>query len=775
MSKKKQGNDPFAEREARKYVSPIASREFIADLIGKHGSLTQKQLIKHLGYSQEDELEAIRRRVIAMLRDQQLYELENGALAVLDDRVLLRGTIAAHRDGFGFLIPDEGGDDLFLSFHEMRKVFDGDVVLVRELPSHRGKRHGEIVRVVEHKTTKLVGKLLVDKKQLRVVPENPKIQHTIFIEDGFTLNAEHEQIVVVEITQQPSARVVARGVVVKVLGERTAPGMEVQIALHEFGIPHEWPEAVLEQVKHFADEPSEQDKQHRMDLRDLPLMTIDGEDAKDFDDAVYCDKKAGGGWRLWVAIADVSQYVNLDSPLDQEALKRSTSVYFPDFVVPMLPEQLSNGLCSLKPMVDRLSLVCEMTISAKGRMSGYQFYPAVIRSHARLTYNEVWRMLEDNSASNPLRQQYGEISPILDNLYALYKALRSQRLIRGALDFDTVEAKPIFDEQRKIEGFTVLQRNDAHKLIEECMLCANIAAAKLVESLSLPVLYRVHEGPTEKKLVALRAYLQELGLSLAGGNEPTPRDYQALADAVAQRDDALLLQTMILRSMSQAVYQPENKGHFGLAYPLYTHFTSPIRRYPDLLVHRLIHYAIAHTIGHKHLCVPDSKKTQLSKKPYFYSMDDMVQMGVHCSMAERRADDASRDVLSSLKAQFLQQYVGDVFTGSISTVTSFGLFVELDDLYTEGLVHVSEMDNDFYHYDNKQRLIGERTRRVFRMGDRVKVQLKEVDLEERKIHLILLDQLTEKGKKVVKKVAATEKPSKKAKKEPAKKVLKRRK
>lgn len=772
MSKKKQGIDPFADREAQQYDNPIASREHILELVKQAPACTLNRLLKALEYKDEFRREALRRRVIAMLRDNQLIESENNTLSVLSKEQLVQGKVSVHRDGYGFFIPSEGGEDWFLSYHEVRKVFDGDEVLACCLPhQYKGKTHAQIIEVVQHNTQRVVGKLLIDGKNQRVVPVNPKIQHTVFIEQSSALQAKHEELVVVEITQQPGVRRAVKGVVVKILGEAGAPGIELEIALHQFAIPHVWPEQVLKEAQQFAEQPSATDKSNRIDLCHLPFVTIDGEDAKDFDDAIYCEKKKSGGWRLWVAIADVSHYVRLHTALDAEAQRRGTSVYFPDYVVPMLPEALSNGLCSLMPNVDRLALVCEMTVSARGRVSGFEFYQGVIRSHARLTYAEVWQMLQQQEdEESVLREQYRHLVQPIDELYCLYHALRGQRMVRGALDFDTVEAKPVLDENRQIASFVPIHRNDAHKIIEECMLAANVAAAKLMQGLALPMLYRVHEGPTEKKLKALREFIAELGLFLGGGNQPTPRDYQNFSESIKGREDEELLQTLLLRSMSQAVYQPENKGHFGLAYSEYTHFTSPIRRYPDLLLHRAIHYAINSVVGNKHLRVADGKRLQRKKTDFAYSMEHMIQLGDHCSTVERRADDASRDVLASLKAKFLQQYIGQSFTGVISAVLGFGFFVELDDVYSEGMVHVSEIDDDYYHLDSKQRLVGERHRRVFRLGDRVEVRIGQVDVDERKVHLQLIEQLTSQGKAEKVKTQKGTKPIKKNKK-----ILKRRK
>lgn len=766
MIKKTHGKDAYAAREAANYDSPIASREHILKTIDEIGPCKLPKLSQALAIEKDNEQqqEALRRRVGAMLRDYQLTQSAAGLLSILDESSLIAGKVAAHKDGFGFVIVDGESEDLFLSYQEMRKVFDGDEVLVHQLPlNKKGKHEVEIVRVTKRNTTRVVGKLLNEGKKQRVVPENPKINHTIYIDADSSVNAQHEELVVVEITQQPEGRNAVKGVVVKVLGKRTDPGIEVDIAIHQYAIPYVWPEEVLQQVKNFPDVPSNKDAQGRVDLRHLPLVTIDGEDAKDFDDAVYCEKKASGGWRLWVAIADVSHYVQIGTALDQEAEHRATSVYFPDYVLPMLPEALSNGLCSLMPMVDRLSMVCELTISARGRVSGYQFYSAIIRSHARLTYNEVARMLEEKGDKDSLiREQFAEVIQPVDELHALYKALRGQRTIRGAVDFETVEVKAVFDENRKISEIVPVARNDAHKIIEECMLCANVAAAKFLEKIALPSLFRVHEGPTEKKLKNLRAFIGELGLHLAGGDKPEPRDYQQLAEDIAERDDAILIQTMMLRSMSQAVYQPDNQGHFGLAYKSYAHFTSPIRRYPDLLVHRAIRYALENGESVKKPAAEGEKVPV--REAFQYNMPRMIQLGEHCSMAERRAEEASRDVLNALKCEYLEQYIGQHFEGVISSVVNFGLFVELDDLYIEGLVHVSELVSDYYSYDGKQRLIGERTRKVYRIGDRVSVTVSRVEISGRRIHLHLQEDVSP---------VKTKKNKPSEKKSPARKVRRR--
>lgn len=528
----------------------------------------------------------------------------------------------------------------------------------------------------------------------------------------------------------------ARGTVVEVLGDHLDPGLEIDVAIRSHGIPWEWPDAVLDEAGHLESEPREEDKKHRIDLRKLAFVTIDGEDARDFDDAVYCEQHDDGSWRLWVAIADVSHYVRPDSALDEEAALRGNSVYFPERVVPMLPEALSNGLCSLKPAVDRLAMVCEMELSDMGALRNYRFHESIIHSHARLTYTQVGEVLEKGGHADVDKRRV----PDLMRLHKLYKVLRAARDRRGAIDFDTVETRIIFDEQRKIEAIVPVVRNDAHKMIEECMLCANVAAANFFEAGKLPILYRVHEGPGEERLENLRGFLGELGLDLRGGEKPTPEHYQELLQQVGEREDATVIQTMMLRSLRQAMYQPDNKGHFGLHYAAYAHFTSPIRRYADLLVHRGIRHIVRSNVDSKLVLRAEGAQPIPAKAIFPYNEHYMVAQGEHCSITERRADDATRDVMAWLKCEYLQEHVGDEFAGVISAVTSFGLFVELENIYIEGLIHISALPGDYYNFDGpRQRLTGERSGRSFSLGDSVHVQVARVDLDDKKIDLEMID------------------------------------
>lgn len=734
------GLDPFADREASNYAKPIPSREFILKLLEEEEKpYTHPQLAHMMELESPEDFEALRRRLIAMTRDGQLVCNRRNQFFPKTHAKTSTGTVIGHRDGYGFFKPDDGGDDTFLSARQMQSVFDGDRVEVQqERTDSRGRTHGTIVKILERKTEEVVGRLFKEGGVAFVEVENPKITQQIVIAPEDTHGAEHGQYVLVKITQQPSKRSHCVGKVIEILGDFMAPGMEIEVAIRAHGIPNIWNEAVEKEVAKLKPEVAKQDKAERIDIRRLPLVTIDGEDARDFDDAVYCEAN-GKGYRLYVAIADVSHYVRPGSALDQEAHHRGTSVYFPDHVVPMLPEILSNGLCSLNPKVDRLCMVCEMEISAEGKVTGSQFYEAVMHSHARLTYNQVGAMLEeaDSPEGIQLCEDFAEQLPHLHQLYALYQVLKARRAERGAIDFDTVETQILFDETRKIDQIVPRERNDAHKLIEECMLCANVATAEFLSSQEMPALYRIHEGPGSEKQENLRSFLSELGLQLMGGESPQPADYQQLMAQIKERPDFRVIQTMMLRSMSQAIYGPEEKGHFGLAYEHYAHFTSPIRRYPDLLTHRALKSLIYSDKNIQQVKRPE--KLDIGRHPYRYDMAAMVALGEHCSMTERRADDATRDVESWLKCEYLQQHLGEVFEGLISGVTNFGFFVELADLYVEGLVHVATLEGDYFQFDTqKQRLLGERTGTRYGLGDRVMVQVAAISLEERKVDLMLV-------------------------------------
>jgi ribonuclease R len=734
--------DPHAAREAKNYENPVPSREFILEtLVALATPSTYEEVCAALHVDDEDRTEGVRRRLIAMARDAQI-DSNRGRQTYfpLDPKKIAIGLLQGHKDGYGFLIREEG-DDVYISNNQMRKAFHGDKAMVRITGTdRRGRLEGQIAKVIEHNTTHIVGRYFEEAGGGIVRPDSKRISHEVVIAAKDRNGAQHDQFVNVEIIQQPRPGEMITGRVTEVLGNNLAPGMEIEVAIRSHDIPNTWTKELLEELKSIPEEVIEKDKKKRVDLRDLPFVTIDGEDARDFDDAVYVEKnKRTNGWRLFVAIADVSHYVPVGSELDKEAANRATSVYFPENVVPMLPEVISNGLCSLNPKVDRLVMVCEVTISEKGKMSGYKFFEAVIHSHARLTYNLVWEMLQKPMTDDgkKWRKHYRPIVPHLETMYGLYKILRKGRTKRGAIDFETVETKIEFDSNRKISQIVPTTRNDAHMIIEECMLMANVCAADFLSRYNVPALFRVHNGPSDQKLDNLREFLGEMGLSMAGG-DPSPSHYQALLKQIADRPDAKLIQTVMLRSLSQAVYQPENEGHFGLAFDAYAHFTSPIRRYPDLLVHRAIRSVIRSTRECKHVRRVEGAG-RLAKKAIFpYDIPAMVSLGENCSMAERRADDATRDVIDFLKCEYMEQHVGEVFDGTISAVTGFGLFVSLDEVFVEGLIHISNLANDFYQFDQvKHRLVGERTRRTFRLGDKVSIQVMSVSLDDRKIDFAL--------------------------------------
>ncbi|MGS2723003.1 ribonuclease R [Porticoccus sp. GXU_MW_L64] len=761
MSKKRNPKDPHAAREAMRYENPIPSREFILDYLRDSiGPMTHPELCKALKLRGEEPVEALRRRLIAMCRDGQLVSNRRDAFGPLDKMNLIKGRVIGHPEGFGFVKPDAGGDDLFLSSRQMRRVMDGDRVLVRASGhDRRGRVEGSIVEVVERGSSQLVGRLFTESGVFFVRPENPRIPQDILVPPRDIGRAKEGQVVVVEIVSPPDRHTMPTGKISEVLGSHLDPGMEIDIAIRNHGIPNQWPAAVTEQCAKIADEVSEADKWQRVDLRHLPFVTIDGEDARDFDDAVYCKPGRMGSHTLYVAIADVSHYVPVGSALDKEAWERGNSVYFPEQVVPMLPEKLSNGLCSLNPQVDRLGMVCEMKIAANGEVKKYQFYEAVIHSHARLTYTQVAQMIAQRAEKDsPVRKQFTSVVKHIDHLYRLFQVLLAARGQRGAIDFETTETRILFNAERKIDQIVPSERTDAHRLIEECMLCANVCAAQLLEKSKLPGLYRIHAHPKEQKLTALREFLGELGLGLGGGESPSPKDMQKVLAQIGERPDRHVIQTVMLRSMNQAVYDPENIGHFGLNYPAYTHFTSPIRRYPDLLTHRAIRHLLRSKKRVAGLKRVSGAPALTAKQIYPYDMAAMMEAGEHCSMTERRADEATREVVSWLKCEYLQEHVGDELDGVVSAVTNFGLFIELQDIYIEGLVHITNLPKDYYNHDpSHHRLIGERTRRVFRLGDKLRVTVVRVNLDERKIDFELAEKQPKAPPPATKKISGKDK------------------
>jgi ribonuclease R len=697
-----------------------------------------------LPYSERDALNAL----LAELQTAGRVLVNRKGLVLLPARAdLIVGKVQGHRDGFGFLIREDGEPDIYLPAKEMTKVLHGDRVLAKIIGvDKRGKPEGVIAEVIERRTDKLVGRYLVERGITIVVPEDQRIKHDILVPPSESGGAQPGQVVMVRIIEQPSRYTQPLGKVVEVLGEIDDPGMEIEIAVRKFDVPHQFSEGAKAQAAALPDGVTAADLRGRVDLRDVPLVTIDGEDARDFDDAVYCEpvaigkgKAAVNGYRLIVAIADVSHYVKDGDALDADARERTTSVYFPRRVIPMLPEKLSNGLCSLNPHVDRLCMVADMMIADDGEVRAYQFYPAVMHSQARLTYNEVWAIL--SQPTSPAREKRAAIVPDLENLYALYQILAKARVQRGAIDFDTVETYIECNASGRIERILPRVRNDAHKLIEECMLAANVCASDFVQRAKQHTLYRVHEGPTPDKLQNLREFLKTLGLLLGGGSEPHAKDYAALMKRIANRPDAQLLQTMLLRSMQRAIYTPDNAGHFGLAYEAYGHFTSPIRRYPDLLMHRAIkavlnseRYVPSEDPALPAMPLPKNKKEAAAAEHARWD-----KLGLVCSANERRADDASNDVLAWLKCYYMRDRVGEQFSGTISSVAPFGVFVTLDALFVEGMVHVSELGTEYFQFNESlHELRGERSGIRYRLTDRIHIQVARVDLEARRMEFRLV-------------------------------------
>jgi ribonuclease R len=711
VSKKKARKTALRRRNRAERPTPVDSEyaHEILDALNRAGApLSADELAARLAIKRR-ERRAFDAALAELERAGEVVENRAGALLVAKRIALVAGRIEGHADGHGFLVPDEGGPPVFLPAAEMRDVMHGDRAAARVSGRDaRGRPVGTVVEVLERAKRRIVGRMHSEHGVLFLVPEDRRIAHDILVPPAEAGRAKAGQVVTVELVAPPSRHAQPIGRVAEVLGHHADPGMEIEIAVRKFDLPHEFSRRAAAQAQATPDSVREEDLKGRKDLRNLAFVTIDGETAKDFDDAVYCAREGVGGkqgFRLWVAIADVSHYVRHDDALDVEARDRGTSVYFPRRVIPMLPEKLSNGICSLNPKVDRLAMVCEMAVTSKGEVARYEFYPAVFRSSARLTYTEVWDWISKKKAP----------SHILD-LYAVFQVLLEARNRRGAIDFESVETRMIFDAKGKIEKIVAEPRNDAHRLIEECMLAANVCAGNFLAEHAHPALYRVHDVPAADKVSALRDFLAEIGLTLPGGEIPRPRDYAQVLEKIRKRPDFALLQTILLRSLKQAVYSPNNVGHFGLAFDSYVHFTSPIRRYPDLLVHRAIKAVL---------------------KNQRYAGVDWEALGKHCSETERRADDASRDVEAWLKCYYMRDHVGGTFSGTITGVVPFGLFVTLDEYFVDGLVHISELGRDYFQFDAAHHtLLGERTGKRFRLADRMAVKLVRVDVDQRKIDLV---------------------------------------
>lgn len=752
MSNKK---DPFYEREAERYENPIPSREYILQVILEADRPCSRTFLEqHFKLTDEDAQEALRRRLNAMLRDSQLRKTKVGftALTFLKEMI---DVLVLQRDGFGHVMIDdpEEGDFVKILPRDIRGYYDGDKLRVRIVRYDvEGEPIAEIVELIEAKPIQIVGRVLHESGQYWVIPLERKYTQDILISEqhnDMLAPPQEGVIAVTKILRTPPIvpTEIPIGQIIEILGDSNTEGIEIKTAIRKFQLPEVFSPAVEKAAKKSGEVISQVSKQGCVDLTGLPFVTIDGEDAKDFDDAIYCAVHPEGTYSLYVAIADVSHYVKPGSELDLEAKNRGNSVYFPGFVIPMLPEALSNGLCSLKPRVERLTLVCELTLDHNGLITRSKFYRAVICSSARLTYTEVAKVLEGDLT---LKKRYQDRLSEIESLQAVYTLLRAQRDRRGAIDFETVETQILFDTVGKIDSILPRERNIAHKMIEECMLAANVTAARFLSHHKVLTLYRVHHAPPLEKLKAVREFLSEFGLNLGGGDSPTPLDYSHLMRNIQHREDKHVIETVLLRSLSQAEYSPHNEGHFGLAYSAYLHFTSPIRRYPDLIVHRQI-VRILEKQGAQELPEnPEDFKTALE------------QLALHCSLTERRADEATRDALMGLKCHYMQNKVGELFWGRITGVTSFGLFVELQSLYIDGLVHVATLGDDYYLYEPfKHRMIGEHTREVFKLGDALEVEVTKVDLEDRKIDLKIIRKKESRKKKEKKSVRNSEKQGRK--------------
>ena len=740
----------------KQYSYPIPSREQILGVLRAASEASDAHALSLLLGVKPKEMDGLLRRLSAMERDGLIKKDGSGRYQLDERSDFISGRVSSHMDGYGFLIPEEGGDDIFLPEGEMRKVLHGDQVQVRIIGhDRRGRAEGTIVEVVKRANTHVIGRLLNENGVWLVAPEDKRINQDILL-TGERGEAQAGQIVSVELVEQPSRYSQPVGKIDEVLGELDDPGIEIEIAVRKFGVPHEFSMQAQRLAEQLPSEVHLADMAERVDLRDVPLVTIDGEDARDFDDAVYCEPVKIGrknGYRLIVAIADVSYYVRPNDALDKDALLRGTSVYFPRRVIPMLPEKLSNGLCSLNPHVDRLTLVCDAVIDGEGEIQAYQFYQAVMHSAARLTYTQVADILGNTKGLEAKKRE--SLVPHLLNLYELFHVLHKARKKRGAIDFEMTETYIVCNAEGKIEKIIPRERNDAHRLIEECMLAANVCAADLLQRNEHPGVYRIHAGPTEEKLNQLKSFLKQAGIQMSGGDEPAPADYAEVMEQIKERPDVEVIQSMLLRSMQQAVYSPDNIGHFGLAYDAYAHFTSPIRRYPDLLTHRAIKAVLE---GKRYnpsgitsselntMVSPQVRKQQLRDKASGKAKPEGEQtiwdaLGIHCSANERRADEASRDVENWLKCYFMRDKLGEHFSGTVSGVTPFGIFVQLDDFYIEGMVHVSELGSDYFEYDEvRNELIGERSGQRYRLTDRVRVQVSRVDLDARRIDLRLVDE-----------------------------------
>ncbi|MFC5540892.1 ribonuclease R [Ureibacillus sp. FSL K6-3587] len=684
------------------------------------------ELEEVLGIETADEFKELVKALVRMEDQGYIVRSRSNRYGLPERMNLLRGKFIGHSKGFGFVTPEEEGlDDIFIPPHEVNGALNGDIVLVRVLKESSGeKREGTIIKVVERSKTTFVGTYQANRGFGFVVPDDKRLNMDIFVAKEDSLGAVDGHKVVVEVTNWPSEIKSATGVIIKILGHKNDPGVDILSIIYQHDIPPEFPEEVLKEAAKVPDVIAEEDLVGRRDLRNETIVTIDGADAKDLDDAVTVTKNEDGTYKLGVHIADVSYYVKEGSLLDKEAYKRGTSVYLADRVIPMIPHRLSNGICSLNPQVDRLTISCEMIIDQNGNVIEHEIFPSVIRTTERMTYSDVYKILEEENEA--LIERYKPLVPMFKEMKELALILRKKRMNRGAIDFDFEEAKIVVNEEGWPIDVVLRERTIAERIIEEFMLCANETVAEHFHWMEVPFLYRIHEDPKPEKLQRFFEFITNFGLIVKGtGNSVHPKALQEILESIKGLPEEPVISTMLLRSLQQARYYPESIGHFGLSTDFYTHFTSPIRRYPDLIVHRLIRTYLF--------------EGDVSKQTIFKWAQVMDEIADHTSECERRAVDAERDVESLKKAQYMSDKIGEEFVGIVSSVTNFGIFVELPNTI-EGLVHITNLTDDYYHFDERQMImVGEYTGRIFRIGDEVKVRVANVNLDESSIDFEIVD------------------------------------
>ncbi|QCI24064.1 ribonuclease R [Buchnera aphidicola (Macrosiphoniella sanborni)] len=726
--------DLYHKKLLNRYRNSIPSRECILLWLKTCKNLiSQRNLEKKFYINNKEQKKALRCRLQKMEKDGQVIYTKNHFYTVPENYKVVKGKVIGHKDGYGFLRTEILKDDLFLSSEEMKFCIHGDIILAYITYSNVKKRSSaRFLKLLEPNNTFIVGRYYINKNITFVIPNDTRFHFKIFIvASSIQEHISIGSIVVVKINKKSIRNIKMIGSITEVLGKKMETNLAIEIALRTYSIPSSWSHAVKSQLYDINKKIKKYNFENRIDLRHFSFFTIDDEDAYDFDDAIFCKKKnnAEEGWNLWVAIADVSFYVEPNTPLDKEALERGTSIYFPSLVVPMLPEQLSTDLCSLNPHVERLCLICEMSLSNSGELISYKHYEAVICSHGRFTYDEIDKIWNGDVL---LQEKYKKNLKYIQNLLCLQKIFNKYRVSKKGIDFEKIEPKFVLDSNLRIKKIHQKIRNDAHKFIESCMILANIASACFIKKYTHPVLFRNHDSPKTENIVSLRIFLKKIGLKLLGGDTPKSIHYSNLLKKISNSSQYEIVQTVLLRSMKQAIYSPDNYGHFGLSLSSYVHFTSPIRRYPDLILHRIIKYLLL-----------QNKKRNINQidniyNNYLYNMNEMRNIGKYCSMTERRADEATRDVIDWLKCDFMHKKIGCILNGVISNITSFGFFVRLNQFFIDGLVHITSLNDDYYYFDTLNlKLIGKVNKNVYRLGDALQVKVMSVNLQERKIELSL--------------------------------------